>query len=744
MEYYAKSANPQGYQEPLKHHLQKVSELAQEFGKPLGLDTVGALAGQMHDFGKYSQAFQDVLRGTRTGIDHAMAGACLLERLYRGRAGSRPVIEAVNGHHDGLLAYDVIRSELRAIAAKDKTAYGNGGKTPSIESGEQLTEACTAFRQDFPEFRPPKQLPAPPTAELESMLYTRMLFSCLVDADYTASALNDDGTYLAHAEDSFFDPALLLEKLYAYRDDIKRNSKSDQTLNAYRDQVFDRCGEMGDAAEGLFTLTAPTGTGKTLALLHFALRHCLKHGKRRIIIVLPFLTLAEQSADTYANIIPNILTDHSQRHLPEDARELAARWSAPVIITTSVRFFEALFSDRPTVCRKLHNIADSVVLFDEAQSLPASLTSSTLRGVNELCRRYHTTIVFSTATQPDFSARKDVDWHPTEILPEHKALFAALQRVNVAWRLGEETPLESIAAEMSEHESVCAIVNLRRHARSIVQELKRRCPAETVFFLTTDLCPAHRSKQIQIIRERLEHKLPCRVVATQCIEAGVDLDFQTMYRALAPLEAIIQAAGRCNRNGGAMGRVIVFRPADERMPYPDDWYNNAAVTVQEMAQPFSIHDPETIREYYRRLFDGAVDKPELRKAIEARSFPQAAAQYHLIQNAGAQVIVPYPREKAEQKGQKEQKQYGEIAQQLRADGVTDALLHEAASITVTCFAKNLATYAEEIPFAQHGKRKYTEQTEGSNIYLLRPQYETLYDPMLGLHFPQEEQSNYIW
>ena len=432
MEYYAKSANPQGYQEPLKHHLQKVSELAQEFGKPLGLDTVGALAGQMHDFGKYSQAFQDVLRGTRTGIDHAMAGACLLERLYRGRAGSRPVIEAVNGHHDGLLAYDVIRSELRAIAAKDKTAYGNGGKTPSIESGEQLTEACTAFRQDFPEFRPPKQLPAPPTAELESMLYTRMLFSCLVDADYTASALNDDGTYLAHAEDSFFDPALLLEKLYAYRDDIKRNSKSDQTLNAYRDQVFDRCGEMGDAAEGLFTLTAPTGTGKTLALLHFALRHCLKHGKRRIIIVLPFLTLAEQSADTYANIIPNILTDHSQSHLPEDARELAARWSAPVIITTSVRFFEALFSDRPTVCRKLHNIADSVVLFDEAQSLPASLTSSTLRGVNELCRRYHTTIVFSTATQPDFSARKDVDWHPTEILPEHKALFAALQRVNVA------------------------------------------------------------------------------------------------------------------------------------------------------------------------------------------------------------------------------------------------------------------------------------------------------------------------
>ena len=739
MEYYAKSANSQGYQEPLKHHLQKVSELAREFGKPLGLEHASALAGQIHDFGKYSQVFQaGVLRGTRTGIDHAIGGACLLENLYRGIVSSRPVIEAVNGHHDGLVAYDAIRSELHAIADKNKTAHGNDGKTPSFESGEQLKEAFAAFQRDFPSFRPPKQLPAPPDTELESMLYTRMLFSCLVDADYTASALNDDGTYLARAEDNSFDPALLLEKLYAYRDDIKRNSKADQTLNAYRDQVFERCGEMGEAAEGLFTLTAPTGTGKTLALLHFALRHCLKHGKKRIIIVLPFLTLAEQSADTYVNIIPNILTDHSQSDLPEDARALAARWSTPVIITTSVRFFEALFSDRPTTCRKLHNIADSVVLFDEAQSLPASLTSSTLCAVNELCRRYHTTIVFSTATQPDFSARKDVDWSPTEILPEHKALFAALQRVNVEWRLGEETPLESIASEMSTYESVCAIVNLRRHARSIVQELKKRCPEETIFFLTTDLCPAHRSKQIQIIRERLEHKLPCRVVATQCIEAGVDLDFQTMYRALAPLEAIIQAAGRCNRNGGAMGRVIVFRPADERMPYPDDWYNNAAVTVQEMGPPFSIHDPEIIREYYWRLFDSAVDKPELRKAIEARSFPQTAAQYHLIQNAGAQVIVPYSME------QEAQKQYDQIAQQLRADGVTGALLREAASITVTCFAKNLVAYAEEIPFAQHGKRKYPEQTEGSNIYLLRPQYEALYDPMLGLHFPQEEQSNYIW
>ena len=683
MEYYAKSENLQGHQETVKEHLQKVAALAREYGEALGLADAAGLEGLVHDFGKYTASFQEVWKGERTGVDHAISGACFLECCYRGRPGSRPVIEAVNGHHAGLVAYDMIKAELHAIADDRKQAHGNAGKTPSIENAAQLKEANAAFQKDFPDFRLPK-LPIPPADELESMLYTRLLFSCLVDADYTASAMNDDSTYL----------------------------------------------------EGLYTLTAPTGTGKTLALLHFALRHCLKHGKKRIIIVLPFLTLAEQNADTYAKIIPNVLVDHSQSDLPEEARELAARWSAPVIITTSVRFFEALFSDRPTVCRKLHNIAGSVVVFDEAQSLPASLTSATLRAVNALCSRYHTTMVFSTATQPDFAARKDLNWTPCEILPEHRKLFEALKRVNVEWRIGNETPLEAIAEEMAGCARVCAIVNLRRHARQIADVLSRLCPEDTVFFLTTDLCPAHRSRQIEIIRQRLKQKLPCRVVATQCIEAGVDLDFETLYRALAPLDAIIQAAGRCNRNGcGSMGQVIVFRPEDSRMPYPDDWYNNAAVTVQEMNPPFSIHDPENIREYYRRLFDGTADKPELTKAIDARAFAETAAQYKLISSAGAQVIVPYAAER---------KLYEQIAKQLREQGVTGVLLKQAAPITLTCFAKNLALYAEQIPFARRGREQSAEQAAGSNVYLLCPQYEDLYSEQLGLHFPQEERFDSIF
>lgn len=226
------------------------------------------------------------------------------------------------------------------------------------------------------------------------------------------------------------------------------------------------------------------------------------------------------------------------------------------------------------------------------------------------------------------------------------------------------------------------------------------------------------------------------MVATQCIEAGVDLDFETLYRALAPLDAVIQAAGRCNRNGCiSMGRVIIFRPEDSRMPYPDDWYNNAAVTVQEMNPPFSIHDPENIREYYRRLFDGTSDKADLTKAIIARSFAQTAAQYKLIPNAGAQVIVPYAAER---------ELYAQLSDQLRKQGVTGALLKQAAPITLTCFAKDLHIYGEQLLFARRGRERFAEQAADSNIYLLLPQYEYLYSERLGLHFPQEEQYNYIY
>ena len=407
-----------------------------------------------------------------------------------------------------------------------------------------------------------------------------MLFSCMVDADYTASSGRsaDDGAAL--------EPGALLSRLYDHMDELRKGSGSDKALNRIRDEVFQRCGEAGDMPSGLFTLTAPTGVGKTMALLHFALRHCLAQGKRRIILVLPFLTLTEQSQREYGKLIEHILSDHSQSRLSDEERELAGRWDSPFIITTSVRFFESLFSAHPKDCRKLHNIAQSVILFDEAQSLPTNIATATMRAARALCDDYGCSIVFSTATQPDFSALQDLDnWQPREILSAGEQYYTALRRTLVRWLLERPTALEDIADEMAQKNSVCAIVNLRRHAVRLFEALKAACPddkLDSLFFLTTDLCPKHRSEIIDTIKERLSKGLACHVVATQCIEAGVDLDFAAMYRALAPLEAIIQAAGRCNRNGSIPGGglVTVFIPEDTREIYPVAAYRNAAMEVK--------------------------------------------------------------------------------------------------------------------------------------------------------------------
>lgn len=735
MVYFAKSKNNAGNQATVKEHTSDVMDLAELYGSEFGMGITARLAGQFHDVGKYTQLFQDVLLGKADHIDHAIVGAWLLHEVTSRKAAYSPVVEAINGHHDGLLDIYKLRSKFAELRKANGTVEGNSGKQPAICGNKQLMKTYEAFHNDFPAFQKIPQVNLFSGTELESMLYTRMLFSCLVDADYSASAQNDDPSYLSRSDSTPLDPGAKLEKLYQFCDKIKRSSTSDKNLNRIRDEVFEQCGQMGNQPEGLFTLTAPTGTGKTLALLHFALKHSLAFNKKRIIIVLPFLTLAEQNAGVYAKIIPDVLVDHSQSDLPEEARELAARWTAPVIVTTSVRFFETLFADRPTMCRKLHNIANSVVVFDEAQSLPANLTEATLRAINELCRRYHTTMVFSSATQPDYSTLKKLQWQPREILPDHARLFDALKRVKVDWRINRNTSLAEIAEEMAAQSSVCAIVNLRRHARELAEVLAQKCPEDEVYYLTTDLCPAHRTKVVNTIKARQEKGLPCRVVATQCIEAGVDLDFRVLYRALAPLDAIIQAAGRCNRNGKLEhGCVIIFEPEDAKA-YPDNWYRNAALIVKEMQPPFSIHDPTNIREYYRRLFADEKGNEALNKAIESRSFAETAKNYQLISNQGAQVIVPFPEE---------QERYDRVAAAIRNDGLTGALLKEAAPITVTCFARELPIFAEELPFSETKRQKNSKEPFSSNVYLLLPQNESLYSEQFGLRFPKETSDEFVF
>ena len=740
-QYYAKSKRKDGTQAFVKEHLEEVSEKAGVFGEQIGSRKTAELCGKLHDFGKYSRSFQDVLEGKRTHIDHALCGAAFIYCLSEKRKSSfvyRAVIESINGHHDGLAGYGDLEKYLENSLRSDDPVECNNRKTAALAGQKQYQEATKAFLKDFPQFTfedfPQFKSEAQAIENvqkldvidesIDAMLYTRMLFSCLVDADYTISSEKELQKPLE------FEAEQCLKALYEYREELKKDAKGSSTVNALRDLLFERCGEAARLKEGLFTLTAPTGTGKTLALLHFALQHADEFKKKRIILVLPFLALTEQSYDVYSKIIPEILQDHSQSELDDRQREFAERWESPFIITTSVKFFQALFAQKPTDCRKLHNIANSIILFDEAQSLPANLLDATLNAVNALCNRYHCTMVFSTATQPEFKSIQGVSWKPIEIVPEYLMMYKKLARTQVEWRIKKQIPLEEIARKMEEEENVCAIVNLRRHAVELFEVLKSDdCNREELFFLTTDLCLKHRSEVIRNIKERQKAGLPCKVISTQCIEAGVDLDFRVLYRALAPLEAIIQAAGRCNRSGRfEMGKVVVFEPEVEGNLYPPDkWYQNAAVVVKEILsrENIDINDPKCISNYYEILFrEYAKDKEALAKAIEDRDYKETAREYKLIDNQGKKVIVPF-REKMQL--------YEEVRKELLSGNFTPELVKRSAEITVNTFEKDIEKYCEQ---AYYFDRKRKQKME-SGYYVLRTQYEYMYREDMGLQFEEE-------
>lgn len=731
--YYAKSISKNGSHPTVKQHLKDVSEKASEYGRSICFEEEARVAGLFHDFGKYSERFQGVLAGRNSNIDHATGGAAILRFLISNAKIEDPpdtfraVIEAVYAHHDGLHYYEMIKDALREVLLSDRPMENHAGKYSSLAGKAEYNQALAALKNDFPDmvFPKPRAFCSLNLSGIEYMLMTRMIFSCLVDADYSVSASDNDGSYFERAEIAAFEPEKWLENLYRLRDVKKSSSNADKTVKLLRDEVFSICGNMGENDPGLFTLTAPTGTGKTLALLHFALRHAIHTGQKRIIIVLPYLSIAEQNAKDYRVIVPDLLEDHSQVDLSDDRLELSSKWSSPFIITTSVRFFESLFRDKPKDCRKIHNIANSVIIFDEAQSLPAELIGFTLSAVNELCRMYGSTVVFSTATQPDFSSVKGVSWKAQEIIPNNDKLYDALKRVSVTWQLDTPVSMEETAYKMSRHSNICVIVNLRDHARKLYRILKTICSPDEVFFLTTDMCPIHRLEQIERIKTRQQADLPCRVVSTQCIEAGVDLDFDVMYRALAPLESIIQAAGRCNRNGKRtdLGNVTVFVPDEDRL-YPEHWYGNAAEAVKRMNSegPLDINDPATVKRYYQEIFSHQKDRKELADAVEEIDYERVCKEYKLITSRGDQVIVPF---------KSETKPYG-FERELIKDGIlTKKIMRDAAPFCVNSTEKDIERWAEPLYY-----RLPNGEKAESGWYILREQYSRLYSADMGLQFSE--------
>jgi CRISPR-associated helicase Cas3/CRISPR-associated endonuclease Cas3-HD len=745
--YYAHTHDNPALWQPLREHASEVARLASARAGFFGEAESARVAGLFHDIGKYGDLFQRRLRGEEKGLDHWSAGADIALRDYQ----NVYLAAAIQGHHIGLQGTS--RDACQEMLLKNLQSHHPLGLRLTETDTGLLKRRLAADLGTLPDAEGIKRRVKEGAA---SMLDTRMLFSALVDADYldTERAMHQgDPNWLPRPVAPPLQAGAALELVDAYLGELQGDPKIPAKTRAVRRQLADLCLEASRWPEHIFTLTAPTGSGKTLAMLRFALARATHDPKvRRIIVVLPFLSILDQTVGTYRQVLGRlgehyILEHHSldtqadhlsKENVPEYTREqhlLAENWEAPVIITTSVQFLESLHASRPSVCRKLHNIAGSVVLFDEVQTLPAKLAIPTLKTLSHLATdKYGCTVVFSTATQPAFSALDPLiqqgeppghGWRPRELVPDHRALFTQLKRVKADWRLEQAASWEEVLSWIKASEQALCIVNLKRHASQLTL-LAQQAGLEGLYHLSTALCPAHRRRQLDRIRRALAAGEPCRVLATQCVEAGVDLDFPKVFRALGPLDSVAQASGRCNRNGllEGGGELVVFKPEEQR--YPSKAYQQAAEVAQNLVRALGsldLDDPQTYQSYYAQLYTLArLEDEKIAESMKAQNFSKLSEQYRLIEQRAVNVVVPYDG----------------AAEALMAEGLQGihaGWIRRARQYSVPLYlGKKSPSYLETLffrgPRGQQAEDWYLCQKE--DPFTLR----SYYDPMLGL-LPEE-------
>jgi CRISPR-associated endonuclease/helicase Cas3 len=521
--------------------------------------------------GKFSEAFQQYLlsvagdshEGERTGkVDHSSAGA------QHAMASLPPplnamVAYAIAGHHSGLLdGLNIQRACLQARLRKTDLPPWRD-RVPAAVLG--------TVEVSMPD------LLATSRSELAFKLgfATRMLFSCLVDADFLATESFMNPEQAAERPTGKADFAALNVHLTAYLD--SRFTQSEGRVAESRAVVLAACREKANGKPGLYSLTVPTGGGKTLSSLAFALRHCETNGLNRVIYAIPFTSIIEQTANEFRSVfetfpaeIDHLILEHHSNFDPEKettrSRLTSENWDSPLIVTTNVQLFESLFANKPSRCRKLHRIANSVIILDEAQTIPVTLLAPCLRVLELLVHQYGCTVVLCTATQPAIEKREEFPIGlplPMPIIENAAALYSTLKRVEV--RNAGVMSCAALAARMAENPQGLAIVNTRRHATALYNSLRTLVDEEDCCHLSAAMTPEHRTRKLVEIRVRLSRGQPCRVVATQLIEAGVDVDFPVVWRALAGLDSIAQAAGRCNREGRLTDAVTwIFEPEEEQ------------------------------------------------------------------------------------------------------------------------------------------------------------------------------------
>ncbi len=648
-------------------HLNKVAWWSAYFAGqmfPEGLDRQAAhrwgyITGLWHDLGKFSEEFQEYLRSAsgdshegevRQRVDHSTAGAQHAVQVIKvlGHLIAYPIA----GHHSGLLDGEVdgacqhrrlIHREIPRVLAPSPILEADEVKAPELLRRALSDSKCGGFRAAF---------------------FVRMLFSCLVDADFLATEafmnVEQSGARNRVPADVLASMLTLLEERIA----AFGTPESDDLVNRLRGVVVNDCRSASGLAPGLFTLTVPTGGGKTLSSLLFALKHAIHHGQRRIIYVVPFTSIIEQNAEVFREIFEPLATtmftpviEHHSSLAPEKestrSRLATENWDAPLILTTAVQFYQSLCASKTSVARKLHHIANSVVVLDEAQALPVNLLEPCLRFLEELAESYRTSVVLCTATQPAIQFERNnfpIGLKQTrEIVTEPSGLYSGLKRVEVTQR--GKIADEELVRELRSQDQVLCIVNRRQHAQTLFRLLGE---GSEHFHLSALMCPVHRSEVLAQIRKRLAEGLPTRLISTQLIEAGVDIDFPVVYRALAGLDSIAQAAGRCNRNGrlNGLGRTFVFKPEDEAS---EAYFRETAQVAHEVLELHEdILGEEAIRHYFSLYYyqkkhrwdeKGILDHFQLNPGDAEFpfrfNFATADREFQLIENWQEPVFIPF-------------------------------------------------------------------------------------------------------
>lgn len=652
----------------LKDHLCGTAELAGYFAGRFGKADWGYACGMLHDIGKYSLAFQDKIKNnSNRQVDHSTAGA----KACFEKGGMYSFMSyCIAGHHSGLPDYG---------------SSSDPGNAPTLQGRKKKhIEDCGAYKSEIhiPEIKTlpfdPQNSPDP---DFSLSVFIRMLYSCLVDADFldTEYFMKEGRTQRETGEE----PSVLLEKLKKHVAGWLLNEDT-ETVNGRRTEILRHCFEWGHKERGIFQLTVPTGGGKTIASLAFALQHAVENQMDRVIYVIPYTSIIEQNAAVFRKILgeQNVLENHYNVDY-ESTEELmpmqlaSENWDKPVVVTTNVQFFESLFANKSSKCRKLHNIANSVIIFDEAQMLPTDYLKPCIAVMEELAANFGSSIVLCTATQPALSPFFQREMPVTELCPRVEEQFRFFERVTFQ-NVGTISEDELIEKLQKEEQALC-IVNTKKRAQRLYQKMK----GEGVFHLSTAMYPKHRRRVLDKIRRLVKDGKRCILISTSLVEAGVDLDFCTVYRQLAGVDSMIQAAGRCNREGKRAAQdSFAYLFQFEEKEYVPGQQLQIDVSKMLLSEGEDISSLHGIEKYFEALYHfrgESLDKKKIFEEFKDKryNFAKAAKEFKLIEENTLTVFISR-EEEAE-----------ELLWQIKHQGYTKSGMRKAGQYCIQLYENDI-------------------------------------------------------